>query len=259
MQEDRAAIAERLLAARDSGTPIELLSEEHEIPEAEAYAIQDLVVDRVRRAAGEGAAGYKIAMTSPATMALAGASEPAYGVLTGSMIRWSPAEVAPGELYQPRLEAELVFRIEDDLEPGAGADEIRRASTLAPGLELPSARYRDWFGRMKVADLVSDNTATGLLVVADSWRPAAELPLDGIRMRLRHDGRTVDQGVSSAVFGSPELAVAWLSARLAGRGRALRAGTLVSSGTFTMPIPAEEGLYEAEFDGVGSVAVRFRS
>jgi len=252
------SLANRLLAARASGEPIELLTETEAFGEELAYAVQDLVVQGLCAGGKDSRVGYKIAMTSPETMALANAREPAYGVLTRSMVLASPAIIALSDLYQPRLEAELVFLIDADLPPAAGPDEIVRAARVAAGLEIPSARYRDWFGRMPIPDLVSDDTAAGRLVVAGGAVPADGLALDRIEMRLRHEGREVQHGLSSVVLGSPILAVAWLTRALAARGRSLRAGELVSSGTFGLPLPAASGRWEAGFSGIGSASAVFR-
>jgi 2-keto-4-pentenoate hydratase len=134
---------------------------------------------------------------------------------------------------------------------------IVAGSRVAAGLELPSARYRDWFGRTPVPDLVSDNTAVGRLVVGTAWVAAANLDLAAVGMRLRHDGVVVQSGVSSAVLSSPALALAWLSEALARRRHSLRQGDLVSSGTFGIPLPIQSGRWEAEFDGVGTVSAVF--
>lgn len=252
-----AELARRLLEARRSGRPIELLSEDGQFSEEFAYSVQELVVEGICADGRDRPAGYKIAMTSPETMALARASQPAYGVLTRSMVLPSPAELGAADLYQGRIEAELVFRVESDLPPEAEAEEIVASSLVAAGLELPSARYRDWFGRMPVPDLVGDNTAAGRLVVGTAWVAAADLDLAAIGMRLRHDGVVVQIGLSSAVLGSPALALAWLREALARRRRKLRRGDLVSSGTFGMPLPIQPGRWDAEFDGVGTVRAVF--
>jgi 2-keto-4-pentenoate hydratase len=255
---DPRALASRLMSARATREPIELLSEEFDLDEATAYDIQDLVVATICAASGDTIVGYKIAMTSPETMALAGASEPAFGALIASTVVTSPAAVSLSHLYQPLIEAELVFIIDEDLTRAATEEEIIRRSRVAPAIEVPSARYRDWFGRIKVVDLVSDNSATGLLVVGPDSVPADQLTLETIGMRLRHDGREVARGISAEVLGSPASAVAWLTRRLAERGKTLRAGSLVSSGTFTMPVRPDVGQYVADFEGIGSASVTFR-
>jgi 2-keto-4-pentenoate hydratase len=255
---DPQALASRLMSARATREPIELLSQEYDLDQGIAYDIQDLLVSAICAASGDTLAGYKIAMTSPETMALAGASEPAFGVLVASTVVTSPAAVSLSDLYQPLIEGELVFIIDEDLTHAATEEEIVRKSRLAPAIEVPSARYRDWFGRIKVVDLVSDNTAAGLLVVGPDSVPASQLTLDAIGMRLRHDGREVTRGISAEVLGNPASAVAWLTRRLAERGKTLRAGSLVSSGTFTMPMRIHVGRYVADFDGIGSASVTFR-
>jgi 2-keto-4-pentenoate hydratase len=254
---DPRALVSRLMSARATREPIELLSEEFDLDEATAYDIQDLVVATTCAASGDTIVGYKIAMTSPETMALAGAIEPAFGALTSSAVVTSPAAESLSDLYQPMIEAELVFIFDEDLTPAATEEEIVGRSRLVPAIEIPSARYRDWFGRMRVVDLVSDNTATGLLVVGPDSIAADQLALETIVMRLRHDGQEVARGISAEVLGSPASAVAWLARRLAERGKTLRAGSLVSSGTFTMPVRPDAGQYVADFEGIGSASVTF--
>jgi 2-keto-4-pentenoate hydratase len=249
---DLAVLADRLLAARATGEPIELLSADAVLSEELAYELQDLVVAGVCRGGADAPAGYKIAMTSPETMALAGASQPAYGVVLRSALLASPAQVPLTDLYQGRVEGELIFLVDRDLPPGAGPEDILGGCRVVPGLELPSTRYRDWFGRVQVPDLVADNTATGRVVVGADAVPAASLRLGAVEMVLRLDGDEIAHGVSTAVLGDPVNALVWLVRRLAGRGRHLRAGEIVSSGTFHMPPPIRPGRYEARFEGLGT-------
>jgi 2-oxo-hept-3-ene-1,7-dioate hydratase len=251
------AIVSELIAGRAEKRPLELLSLRHALDEATAYAVQERLVAALTAGSGD-IAGYKIAMTSESTMALAGASEPAYGVLLTSMLRASPADVALDELYQPRIEAELIFLFDGAVSADPSPDEIVAATRVAPALEVPSARFRDWFGRMPVVDLVSDNTAAALVVVGAQAVPARGLALDSIAMRLEHDGRPLAEGGSAEVLGTPLNAVAWLARKLAAHGKRIEPGMLVSSGTFTMPSAVESGRYEAVFEGLGTVKVSFR-
>jgi len=211
-----------------------------------AYDVQR----RLLAALGDQPDGYKIAMTSPETRALAAASEPAYGVLTASRIRTSPGSVRLSDGNRPMVEPELMLIPRRDLARGATEAEIVATCDVAAGLEVPDARYRDWFGRQRLTDLISDNCAAGWAVVDSGRRPAAEVDLERVRMRLYRDGRVLAEADSSVVMGSPARAVEWLAARLA-----LPRGCVISSGTFLMPVPLEPGEYRADYEGLGSASV----
>jgi 2-keto-4-pentenoate hydratase len=237
---------ERLLEARRSRRPIELLSDELHYDVDTAYDVQR----RLLSVLGGSARGYKIAMTSAETQALVGAHEPAYGVLLAEHILSSPARISLAEANRPMLEPELMLIPGADLPLSAGEAEVIAACDVAAGLEVPDARYRDWFGRQRLTDLISDDCATGWVVVASRRRPAAELDLASVHMRLFRDERLVGEADSSVVMGSPARAVAWLA-----KSVAVPAGCVISSGTFLMPVPAEPGVYRVEYEGIGEASV----
>jgi 2-keto-4-pentenoate hydratase len=220
--------------------------------EVQAYRVQREFVSERSARLGEPVRAFKVSMTSPETQALAGGRRPAYGRLTAGQILRSPAQVSLGALLAPRLELELQFLVREDLSPEAGPEEIVARCDVAPGLEVPDSRFRDWFGNLSALEVIADNAVAGLVVVGRP-RPAWSVDVGGIEGELRLDGRVVARGLARAVMGSPVAAIGWLARELARTGETLAAGTVVSSGTFALPVALEAGEYVGAFGSVGEV------
>lgn len=247
-------IADLLQEARERRVQIPFIRHDHAIDEAAAYAVQDELIQRAMQA-GDGIAGYKVSMTSAETQAIAGTHEPAYGTLLTSHMKKSGTQIPLDSLFSPLIEPEILFILKEDLTAEADAEEILSKSSVAAGIEIPDARYEDWFPNFSLADLISDNTATGLVVTSSPVKAPTADELGGIGMELFWDGKKISEGHASAVLGNPVSAVEWLSAKLFRQGRSLRKGMVISSGTFVSPLVARTGHWEARFGGIGSVNV----
>lgn len=230
---------------------------------AAPYEVQQAAVTRRARRLGSRPVGYKVALTSPAAQAALGTSEPATGRLLAVDVLPSGATVDLDVMFAPVLEAELVFRVREDLPMGASAAQIAEGCDVAAGLECPDSRYADWFGgdfpRLPLSDVIADNCLVGLIVVADTWLPADAVDLPAVTARLLVEGEQVATGRGTEVLGDPLRSVAWLSGRLAVAGESLPAGTYVSAGTLTPPLVVRPGEWRCVFSaGLGDVSVRFR-
>ena len=112
-------------------------------------------------------------------------------------------------------------------------------------------------------------TAGGPSLIADDgshgrWIKGAPVAdwqgLDLIEQRgpLTVDGALLREGRGGNVEGGPLAATAWLANALATRGRGLRAGDFVSTGTTTQPVPATAGQsLAAAFGPIGRIEVSF--
>ncbi len=226
------------------------------------YEVQRGVVARRARRLGSGPIGYKVALTSPATQAALGTGEPATGRLLAADVLPTGSTVALDGMFSPVLEAELVFRVREDLPVHASSQQIAQVCEVTAGLECPDSRYADWFGGeypvLGLNDVIADNCLTGLVVVGTTWLPVADVDLPAVRATLLVDDEEVASGTGVGVLGNPLRSLAWLSAHLAGSGEALTAGTLVSAGTLTPPAVARRGTVRGVFiAGLGEATVRF--
>jgi 2-keto-4-pentenoate hydratase len=226
------------------------------------YEVQRVVVARRARRLGSEPIGYKIALTSPATQAALRTDEPAIGRLLAADVLPTGSTVALDDMFSPVLEAELVFRVREDLPVHASPEQIAQGCEVTAGLECPDSRYADWFGGeypvLGLDDLIADNCLTGLVVVGSTWLAVADVDLPAVQARLLVDDDEVASGTGAEVLGDPLRSMAWLSAHLAGTGDALTAGTLVSAGTLTAPVIARRGHARGVFSaGLGEASVRF--
>lgn len=226
----------------------------------DAYAVQRAYVARRSARLGSARQGFKVALTSEATQSGLGATEPAAGELLACDVLATGATVTRERVFAPVVEVELVFRVEHDLPARAGLDEVLASTSVAAALELPDSRYSTWFGgelpALPLSAVVADNCLAGLLVVGSVWRDAASVDLTSVRTTLWPGDRPVVEGSSAEVLDHPGSAVLWLNRHLAAHGSALRAGTLISSGTLTPPLVLTPGVTRAEVDsGLGEVSV----
>lgn len=228
-----------------------------------AYAVQQHFVSLRSSRLGSPTRGYKVALTSAATQAALSSGEPAVGELLAADILPSPAFIALARVFSPVVEVELVFRLRQDLADGATVDEVVSSTEVAAALECPDSRYADWFGgaypALPLQAVISDNCLTGLLVLGPVWLPADSLDLRSVTARLFADDEILAEGDARNVLDHPASSVVWLSGHLAARGVPLRAGTLVSTGTLTPPVPFRPGTVRAELSGgLGEVLATLR-
>lgn len=250
-------VVDKIYQAYDNKEPIEFIRHQYAIDEPTAYSIQDELIGKLKSLYNAEIAGYKVSMTSKETQAIANTHEPAYGTLLSTYIQQSGDTVKLSSLFSPLIEPEIMFVLTDDLSPNASEAEILEKSKICAGLEIPDARYRDWFPNFSLADLLCDNTATGLVVLSEPIAPLSFEDLAKVEMALFHNGEKISEGISSAVLGNPVSAVAWLSQKLAQQNKTLKKGMVISSGTFISPLVAKKGTYKVTYTNVGEVEFTF--
>jgi 2-oxo-3-hexenedioate decarboxylase len=252
---DPQVMAEKLIEAERTRTPIRPLTRSHPFLDAEtAYKTQALVVDD-RLRAGERIVGAKLGLTSRVKRSALGIDEPVFGRLTSGMLLPSGAPVPLHQLINPRAEPEIAFLIGRRLEgPVTAAGVLAATDSVIAAVEIMDTRYSD---RFRLPDSVADNAGAARVVLGARPRPPTalgDLRLLGCVFRSRGD--VVDTGAGGAVMGDPAAAVAWLVNVLAGRGEHLPAGSIVLSGGITASVGLKPGAnVVAEFDGLGSVEV----
>jgi 2-keto-4-pentenoate hydratase len=223
-----------------------------------AHAVCEANVAR-REAAGERIAGYKVGFTNIAVRQKMGLPDSTYGYLFGGMILESGCTVAMDDLIAPKIESEICVRLGRDLAgPGvAAADVLEAADAVRASFEICDARIIDW--KCPYPDFFADNGFSARIVLGGvGWVPIADVDLLNERVVLARDGEPFAEGRGEMALGSPVNAVAWLADKLAERGRSLRSGDVVMTGTLTPITPIERGsVYRAEFSTLGVVESRF--
>ncbi|TWS95337.1 2-keto-4-pentenoate hydratase [Streptococcus sp. sy018] len=238
---------EKLYQAYKTNQPLPLGQVEATTKE-EAYAIQDGVL-ALKEADGQTLKGYKISLTSQKTQDLFNSDSPLYGGMTDVTVKHT---YSLKDYNQPLLELELVFLIEDELLPTDSLEELMAKCKVAPGLEVPDARYQDWFPKASLYEVIADGAVNGGVAYGEAKKVSLEDIAD-VAGQLFFNDELVTEGRSTEVLGHPVHSLKWLVDTLAEHGKTLPAGMFVSSGTFVMPVKLEVGTYKAVYDNLGSV------
>lgn len=247
-----------LWEAARTGTAIgPLTTSEPGLTITDAYSIQ---LANVERALGQGRriVGHKVGLTSKAMQEMLGVDEPDFGVLLDDMVVDDGAVIPLGRLMQPRVEAEIGFRLGRELSgPGATtADALGAIDSAVASLEVIDSRIADW--KIRLVDTVADNGSSAMAVLGSTFTPIGGLDLRLVGVIVERNGVVVEHGVGAAALGHPAGCVAWLANKLVEFGQTLHAGQIVLPGALHRAIPVAPGdIVRAEFAVLGAVSVRF--
>jgi 2-keto-4-pentenoate hydratase len=253
-----AVLADRLFTAYASGASIAPLRDELAgAPIETAYAIAEINTKRWL-AEGFRLVGRKIGLTAKSVQRQLGVAQPDYGMLFDRMAVLSGDDIPAGRLLQAKVEAEIAFVLERDLDAQrlTMADVIGAVAYALPALEIVDSRIADW--NIKILDTVADNASSGMFVLGERPVRLADFDARLCGMVLQKNGESVSFGAGAAALGHPLNALLWLAEKMAAVGRPLGAGDVVLSGALGPMIAAQSGDgFEARINGLGSVAVNF--
>lgn len=260
LPDDLSAFADALLEARLARRAIALpegfaqrcsLVQGRAIGERNARALADRL--------GGGLAGVKLGATNPAALAKLGLDRPFNGPMLSARIFDSPASLPLGDFVVCIVEAELGVRFGRELDGTVATpsrEEVAAAvDAVFPVIELADTRLSDWPSAPPAA-IFADMAYFGALVTGAPARGWRDLDLAAVAVRLSVNGEEIRQGAGAAVMGHPFDALAGYVAELGAEGRKVRAGEIVSTGTWTQPYVAQRGdAVVADFGPLGRVTV----
>lgn len=223
---------------------------------ADGYAVQSELVGLIL-ADGDRVVGYKAGLTSKPMQTMLGVDQPDYGPVLESTVYRDGDEVSVSRFIQPKIEAEIVLTLGEELRgPGVTVEDARRAVRgAAAAMEIVDSRFENW--RIKLADTVADMASNGAVAISRHVVPIDEMDVRLIGMVLTRNGALVDTGAGAAALGNPLAVVAWLANTLASDGIVLEPGHVVMTGALHAAVPMQPGEeYLAEFDRLGPVRVK---
>jgi 2-keto-4-pentenoate hydratase len=246
---DVQAAARRLVAARKGGGAVP--SGAVTPPgRAAAYAVQDAVLEL----AGP-SRGWKVGAKG-AELEPNGSPLPASGIYASGVELIGPPWAMRG------IEVEAAVRFARDFVPSS--PDVDRAQLqdaidcVLPAIEVVETRLADWRESDPLAQLADLQTHGGLVVGEPSTMKPADLDLRRVEAYLAFDG----QPVASCRGANPAADVwrllAWLAWHAVQRGRPLRAGDVVTTGSCSGMLFAGEGMHVlADLKGIGRVELHF--
>lgn len=263
--EPNSRIARKIFTANQNMERFEPLRGDDEPDSLEsAYTIQDEVHRLMQSEADMGPiGGHKIALTSKAIQELCGVDKPVYGSIFAKTIRRSPCVLKLSDFMRLGLEFEVAFEVGRDVMPDGAPYDTHSiadfAETCMPAFELIEDRIAD-YGDLDAASILTDRCWCGGIVLGAPVEDWQNLDLARTHVDLNWNGEIVDRSVAGDALGHPLAGLAWIANHLASRGRMLREGEIVMTGSalktrFTKP--GDKVVYSIE--GLGEVAVRIEA
>lgn len=225
-------IAARLVSARLDARGLEAFPGIQPASLEQGYLIQEVAIhlwpDQI--------AGWKIGLVPPALRERLGSDRVAGPIFSHAVKQ--ARDVVEFPVFEggfAAVEAEYVFCIGRDAQPGKTAWTEDEAATLVAGLHIgvetagsPMAFINE-LGPTAVASDFGNNA--GLIVGAEvkDWHAR----LRDLRAKTEIDGKTVGEGGAMGLPGGPMAGLTFLLSHLARRDRPLKAGQYVSSGAVT--------------------------
>jgi 2-keto-4-pentenoate hydratase len=205
---------------------------------AEAYAAQEIYYRLAEPVYGP-VAGAKIATTTKVMQQLMGINHACGGAIFARTIHRSPAKVRTADFVNLRIESEIALQLGADL-PAARAPCTRETAAQAvagamPAFELIEDRKAD-YTHTEAASLIVENCWNGGVVIGTP-KPVPAATLLGIAGRLTLGGKTAGEGRAE----DPCATLAWLANHLAERGRDLKAGMIIITGSLIPTVSIARG------------------
>lgn len=212
--------------------------------------------------------GYKAGLTNPAVQRRFGVSAPLRGVLLQRMLLEEGQEVPAQFGARPVVEADLLVVVKNAGLHRARTrlEALKALSLVIPFIELPDLVVAEG-EKLTAPVIVSINVGARLGIVGKGIpvEPSEEFAerLAAMQVRMTDgQGKELARARGAEILGHPLNAVLWLAQDLERSGVRLKAGDLLSLGSFTAPMPPRPGLtvtvrYEG-LPGNPRVSVRFR-
>jgi 2-oxo-3-hexenedioate decarboxylase len=201
-----------------------------------------------RLAQGWRPVGRKIGFTNRTLWERYGVHEPLWGwVYDRTLIQAKDnrANVALTNLVQPRIEPEIAFKLNKNLE----------VEWMAHAVEIVQCHHPRW--KVTIADCTADNGLHGRLIVGTPVPLAGDLAK--AEARLFNGDRLVDKGIGANVLGGPLLSLAHLVELLKKRPDApLQPGEIITTGVLTDAHPVARGeTWRTEVSGFAGLTLSF--
>lgn len=238
-------IVRGLVQARRSGVSWQPASFDPALEVADAYRIQDAVASEMGWFAADGGRvpGWKAGGKGQMTAA-------PLPVVLASGATWQP-----GATRELLLEAEVAFRL--GRTPASAAEVLACIGSVCVSIEIVGTRMVGGLsspGPWKTAD----QQMHGVLVSGPEMPYAASQARDWAQQGFTAhvNGTLRAGGKGSHPNGNATEPLPWLFAHAQARGRALRAGDLVTTGAWAVAPIAPGDLVEVAFSGIGAASVR---
>jgi len=205
---------------------------------AEAYQAQE-VYHRLAEPVYGAVGGVKVATTTKVMQDLMGITHPCGGAIFSRTIHPSPARIAKSDFVNLRIESEIALKLGSDMPasraPWSAETVVPFVAGAMPAYELIEDRNAVYTETNAVSMIVENCWNGGVVIGA----PKSIKPQDiiGVTGRQTLNGKQIGEGKSEDPFAT----LAWLANLLAERGRDLKAGMVVITGSLIPTFSIQAG------------------
>lgn len=249
-------LGETLAKARLAGERLTEYPNEVPMDLAAAYTEQQAMADAMALPR----VGWKVGVTSAAAREMLGLEEPFSGPMYAPYAMPSPAEFRVDANDLRIVEAEIGFRMKNDLVPRAEDYTLKEVSaaiaTVHPVFELANKRLPGT-AKDDARWLIADGALNQAFIYGAGVAFDSAMDLAAETVRVSVDGTFVTEGVGANALGNPLNVIEWLANHLSARGITLKAGDWVSTGLMCdVVFPDPGATVVAEFGSLGSVTLK---
>ncbi|MGO8915796.1 MAG: 2-keto-4-pentenoate hydratase [Stellaceae bacterium] len=228
----------------------------------EAYAMQEALQALLIPERGP-IAGYKIALTTPVMQQLMGIDHSIAGAIFAKLVHPSPATLRHADCTRIAVECEIAMRLGTDLpargKPYAKEDVADAVAACMPSIELIEDHACDQYKLVGGRGLIANNAWNAGCVLGPAVTDWRALDLAAVTGTMAINGVEIGRGRGGDVMGGHPLhALAWVANAVAARGRPLRRGMIVQTGSVVAtqwPKPGDT--VTVSFAGLGEASARF--
>jgi 2-oxo-3-hexenedioate decarboxylase/2-keto-4-pentenoate hydratase len=228
----------------------------------DAYAMQEALQELFIAEAGP-IAGYKIALTTPVMQQLMGIDHSIAGAIFEKRVHRSPARLRHADYTRVAVECEIAMRLGADLpartQPYAKDDVAAAVDACMPSIELIEDHGCDQYKLVGGRGLIADNAWNAGCVLGPATTGWRALDLAAIAGAMSINGVELGRGRGGDVMnGHPLHALAWVANTVAARGRPLKRGMIVQTGSVVATqYPKAGDTVTASFTGLGEASAHF--
>ena len=184
--------------------------------------------------------------------------EPCGGSVFAREIHRSPAQLRLADFGQVAVECEIAVTLGRDLPGGESRDKVMDAiASCHAAIELVDDGRAE-YGKFDAINLIADNAWNGGLVIGPPVTDWRRLDLAAVKGRMSLGGVLAGEGVGVDVLGHPLNALVWLADNFAKRGRPLRRGMVVTTGSIVATKWPKAGeTVVAAIEGLGEAVAHF--
>jgi 2-keto-4-pentenoate hydratase len=230
---------------------------------ARSWQSVEEVILKLEYALGWEGAGWKVGAASQAVRTAENVPSPSPGRLFKRSIFKSPA-VIPSEFFVNYRLCEFEFAYQLGVTFPAREKEYSEADLragiecLMPVIEIGDSVFEDWYSLSGYFGGMYDNAGGAALVTGGRHADWKDIDLPNSNIDVYVNDFYIKSGKGVEAMGHPVKSLTWMVNWVRERGRAVKAGELVSTGTCTAHTFVQPGdLVSADFTDLGLVEAKF--